>query len=153
MPWKDEKTWPYIQDLILSEVSYLGTVDRIAELKAIEKRSWDIDEALRQLEGAPDQDLKVMTIWIDRLKDMGIDFLNDPRIPKIRQDLLSGLANKIETQRKEIYLRVLDITSQEQLEKVLAADKALDIKRESILNLATNDCIWIAKIAAIGKVG
>lgn len=144
---QDSKIWPYIQDLIYSEVSYLDTVCQIEKLQTIVERSATEDAFLKQLQGSPDSDLKVMEIWIDRLKKLGVDFLTDSRIPDIRKNLLNGMVDQIEVQSTEECQNVSLTTRQADLDSIVTNNKELiDERKSQITELAIAECLWITKI-------
>ena len=115
MDLQDPKIRPYLWDIFASEVSYTASPT---------DRDWD-----------------VMTAWITRVKDMGVDFFNDPEVVAFRQVVLQTLWQGDEDRRVAVYDRIQEVPS-DQLESANIEYQDILAHQQIITGLLAGDCIW-----------
>ena len=115
MGLQDPTIRPYLWDIFASEVSYMVFQS---------DRDWD-----------------VMTAWITRVKDQGVDFFNDPEVVTFRQKVLQSLWQNDEDRRLSTYDRIQQIPS-DQLDAANAEYQDILAYQAIISGLLAGDCTW-----------
>ena len=112
MDLQNPKIRPYLWDLFASEVSYVQNP---------QGHDWD-----------------VMTAWITRMHEMGVEVMFEPAVLDFRQEVLQALWNDDEVRRLGAYDRMQSLPS-EALESEMR--DILD-HQQIITGLMAGDCIW-----------
>ena len=82
-----------------------------------------------------------MTAWITRVKDMGVDFFNDPEVVAFRREVLQTLWQGDEDRRLAVYNQIQQIPS-DQLDSAHAEYQDILTHQQIITGLLAGDCIW-----------
>jgi hypothetical protein len=105
----------YLHDLFASEVSYVASPS---------DRDWD-----------------VMTAWITRLHEAGVEVMFDPDIPEIRQKVLQALWDQDEARRVQESENIQRLASDKSA-SATQAKQDIQSHQKIIADLMARDCIW-----------
>jgi hypothetical protein len=149
MNLQTSKHWPLLRDIFASEILH-GSLDaEMDRLQAMESRTDDEEQRLRDILFSKDNDIEVMAQRVDYLKENGLDFYGNPEVQVVRegfmQEYLDSHTDMVEQATIELHEALSQASSVVEAKSVLDSFDQLQQEKDRITSIATDVCLWVQK--------